>query len=90
MKEKKLPIGTIVKTKNGKLAIITGHFLGRTSLADDYSVFYDYNVTAYPFGCEHTENDFKMFKRYDWFDFGLSAINASDVEEVIFMGYQGE
>lgn len=88
MKEKNLPIGTVIKTKKGKLAIITGHSGGHISLVTDTYIKYDYTVVPYPFDCMNVKVNLKSLKKYDWFHFGFSTIESSEIEEIIFMGYQ--
>ena len=91
MKNECLPIGTVIKTKENKLAIIIGYG-GYLSSINEYQSCseYDYKVSSYPFDCMNVKNNFKLYKNINWFDFNLDGINKDEIESIIFMGYIGE
>ena len=89
MENELLPIGTVVKIRNKYLAIIIGYFGYSHNSSQNLTEFVgDYEVSPYPFDCMNIKNDFKLFKKYDWFNFKLNVINKNDITDIIFMGYK--
>ena len=81
MKSEILPIGTVVKTKKNKLGIITGYY----SMGGNY-----YNLVPFPFDCMNVDCDLKGIKEFQWFEFALTYVKESEIEEIIFLGYKDE
>ena len=70
-----LPLGTVVRVKNGKGALM---IVGRAQMYNDAGTIgdFDYAAVLYPQGIVDS-NQFRFF-------------NDEDVEEVIFEGYRSE
>ncbi len=74
MKEKYLPIGTVVMLENGKKELmITGYLI---SESNNPSVVYDYSGCLYPEGIISSNQN--------------AVFNHSQIKEVLFEGYNSE
>ena len=76
-----LPIGTIIKNKQGKIGMVSG-----------YKSNHIYSITPFPLSSENQEKkDFNnIIKKYNWYDYRMNEIKENEIEEVIFLGYKDD
>ena len=84
-----LPVGSIIKTKKGKLVMIIGYYPGGPKGSMNLP---EYAVTPYPFNYINlSSNCGRIFKNYDWFYATVTYyLFESDIHEIIFEGYKNE
>lgn len=83
-----LPIGSVVKNKNGKLCVIVGYYGYNESKIINYST--DYIVTAFPFDYSNLDYGEKILTKNKWYSNFPCSMNNSDIEELLFEGYKNE
>ncbi len=75
-----LPVGTIIKNKQGKIGMISGYKSNNI-----------YAISPYPLSSENQEKKdfYNIIKKYDWYDYKFYEIKDNEIEEILFLGYKG-